>query len=534
MSRKFPEAAMPQANWHRRATVLAGALILAACSGGGGGGTTSPPPPPAQTFPTGPVSAASPFSAGCGGTGGTLYINAEVEPHIAVNPANPGHFLGAWQQDRWSNGSSRGVVTAASLDGGFTWTLSAPRFSQCAGGGYQRASDPWVTFSPDGTAYAMALASSGGTFQAGATNAMLSADGGRTWGDPVPLISDSARFFNDKNTITADPADSRFVYAAWDRLQDTGGGPAYFVRTVDGGATWEAPRAIYDPGANSQTIGNAIVVLSNGTLVNVFTRIDAPPGQAQAAFVSAMRSTDRGQTWSAPVRVAELLSIGARDPETGHAIRDGAILAQAAAGPGGSLAVVWQDSRFSGGARDGIAFSRSLDGGLTWSAPVRVNSSAAFDAFTPSVHVRADGTIGVAYFDLRDNTASATTLPAGYWLARSADGVLWTETRIAGPFDLAIAPDAGGYFLGDYMGLASSGASFLSLHARTTGDLTNRTDIYASLPAGGAGSQHAAAKATAGEPSTALRAKVGENIARALERRVPGWAALRASARPAP
>jgi hypothetical protein len=529
---------MPRSPSQCRAAFLAGALVLAACSGGGGGGTTSlPPPAPAPTFPTGPISTASPFSAGCGGTGGTLYINAEVEPHVAVNPANSSHFLGTWQQDRWSNGSSRGIVTAVSLDGGFTWTLHALPFSQCAGSSFQRATDPWVTFSPDGTAYAMALASTGGTFQAGSSNAMLvsrSADGGRTWGNPVPLISDSAANFNDKNTITADPTDSRFVYATWDRLAQAGGGPAYFVRTVDGGATWEAPRAIYDPGVNSQTIGNEIVVLANGTLVNVFAQIDSPPGRAQSAFVSVMRSADRGQTWSVPVRVAELLSIGARDPETGAAIRDGAILPQAAAGPGGSLVVVWQDSRFSGGARDGIAFSRSPDGGLTWSAPVRVNSNADVAAFTPSVHVRADGTIGVAYFDLRDNTASATTLPTGYWLARSADGVTWAETRIAGPFDLDIAPDAGGLFLGDYMGLASSGTSFLSLHARTTGDITNRTDIYASLLAGGAATQYVAAKAAAGEPSPALRAKVGENIVRVLERRTPGWAGLRARGTPAP
>ena len=502
--------------------ILAAALALGACSGGGGGGaSTAPTLPPA--VPPGQVSSASPFPAGCGGSGGTLYVNAEVEPHVAVNPANPSQFLGAWQQDRWSNGSSRGIVAGVSQDGGATWTLRALPFSQCAGGGFERATDPWVTFSPDGTAYAMALGSTGGTFGSQSSNAMLvvrSADGGRTWGEPVPLIIDGPSFFNDKNTITADPADSRFVYATWDRLSQAGGGPAYFARTADGGASWEAARAIHDPGVNSQTVGNLIVVLSDGTLVNVFTQIDSPPGQAQSAFVSAMRSFDRGQTWSAPVRVAELLPVGARDPDTLAGIRDGAILPQAAAGPGGSLAVVWQDARFSEGARDGIAFSRSVDGGLTWSAPVRVNSNPAVVAFTPSVHVRADGTIGVAYFDLRDNTPDPTTLPTGYWLALSGDGTTWSETRLAGPFDLDIAPNAGGLFLGDYMGLASSGASFLSLHTRTTGELTNRTDVFALLAAGAPSSHYAAAKAGLTAPTLELRARVSENIARVLERRM--------------
>src|SRR5262245_45243899 len=35
---------------------------------------------------------------------------------------------------------------------------SVPKVSLCAGGKYQRASDPWVTFGADGTAYFMSLA----------------------------------------------------------------------------------------------------------------------------------------------------------------------------------------------------------------------------------------------------------------------------------------------------------------------------------------------------------------------------------------
>src|SRR5260221_14090372 len=55
------------------------------------------------------VSGLSPFSPGCGDTNGTVYIGAEVEPHIALNPLNPNNLVGVWQQDRYSNGSARGV-----------------------------------------------------------------------------------------------------------------------------------------------------------------------------------------------------------------------------------------------------------------------------------------------------------------------------------------------------------------------------------------------------------------------------------------
>ena len=461
------------------------AAALAACSGGGGGAspaTTALPPPAA-----GPVSGPSPFAPGCGAAPGTLYVNAEVEPSLAVNPANPGHLLAMWQQDRWSNGSARGLVSAVSFDGGAPWSSRAMGVSRCGGGtaanggDFDRATDPWVAFGPDGTAWAMSLSTTGASFAPGSANAMLvarSADGGRSWSNAVPLIADTAPYFNDKNTLTADPTDARFAYAVWDRLGVSGGGPAMFARTVDGGASWEPARAVRDPGVAGQPVGNLVVVAPGGDLVNVTTRIDAPAGGPRTASIVALRSADRGATWSAPVTVASHLAIGARDPDTGKAIRDGAILLSAAAGPGAALHVAWQDSRFSGGQRDAIAYSRSTDGGLAWSAPVRVNPDAAAAAFTPNVHALADGTVGVAYFDLRDNTADPATLPTGYFLARSVDGVTWTETRLSGPFDLATAPDANGLFLGDYMGLAGSGTAFLSLFARTTGDLANRNDVH--------------------------------------------------------
>jgi hypothetical protein len=47
-----------------------------------------------------------------------------------------------------------------------------------------------------------------------------SVDGGLSWRPPVTLVrDDNPRFLNDKNTITADPADACYVYAVWDRLQ---------------------------------------------------------------------------------------------------------------------------------------------------------------------------------------------------------------------------------------------------------------------------------------------------------------------------
>jgi len=208
--------------------------------------------------------------------------------------------------------------------------------------------------------------------------------------------------------------------------------------------------------------------------VNFFTRFNPDPALA------IIRSTDKGVTWSAPVVIAQAQALGVRDPENRTDVRDSATLGSIAVSRQGTLVVAWQDARFSGGVRDGIALSRSTDGGLTWSAPVRVNRDPNVPAFSPSVTVRDDGTIGVTYYDFRNNTADPSTLPTDLWLTQSGDGVTWRESHVAGPFDLSIAPNALGLFLGDYHALASIGTTFVPFYVRTNdGNPANRTDVFA-------------------------------------------------------
>ncbi len=443
------------------------------------------------------VSGPSPYASCTIGAPGTNSVNAEVEPFVAVNPAISGNIIGVWQQDRWSNGGAHGLVAGFSFDDGHTWRETPLPFSACAGGlGYERASDPWVSIGPDGIAYAVSI-----SFNASNNNNALAAatsrDGGRTWEHLSVIIADNEptfQFFNDKESVTADPSHPGVAYVVWDRLELPNAnpdaelhtaafrGPALFSKTINGGLTWSSPKVIVNTPSRQQTIGNQIVVdPRTGSLYDFFDLI-APPFNVTAFKVAFVKSTDGGETWTKPQIISDLGTVFVTDPNTGQSIRTADILPEPAIDPfSGQLYVVWQDSRFNGGHFDEIALSTSTDGGATWSEPIRVNTPTGRPAFTASIRVNTAGDVGVTYYDFRHLTTETTTLPTDYWFKRSINrGASFDdEMHIAGPFDMLTAPFAGGFFVGDYEALATDGPAFVPFFVQAnSGNTSNRTDVF--------------------------------------------------------
>jgi hypothetical protein len=487
------------------------------------------------------ASGASPI-IGCDGdqaTSGTNFPNSEVEPWMVVNPSdgpdNDGilrdNLIAAWQQDRWDNGGAEGLVTAWSDDGGLIWHTNAnTKSSFCTGGSpangglYERASDPWVDFSPNGTAYLMSLSvftNPGGIgIHPNSMLVMRSTDSGRSWSNPTTLIRDeNPNILNDKNSLTADSNNSNFVYAVWDRLAPpseiaptiafenavAGRGPTWFARTTNGGTRWEPARQIFDPGTNNQTIGNQIVVLPDngefdGELVNFFDLIqnaNRPPGRGFS--IALIRSSDHGLTWDRRATVVDRhntfqgIVVDPDDPNTTtRLVRTGDIIPQGTVDPNtGAIYLVFQDARF--GPRSSIAFTQSLDGGLNWSPTIKINKTPTTgisvgnqQAFNPVVSVLENGTIGVRYSDFRANqatpevgflatdeflihchptTPTACTAPANW-----GDEVKQTDTS----YNMRQMPFARGWFPGDYVGMDTDGQDWLPFWSQPSdGDPAN-------------------------------------------------------------
>jgi hypothetical protein len=485
-----------------RVAVLASSAALGLLVAGCGGQADPPaaPYPPTQLAHPAQLSGTSPYPFGCNepAAGTSDFVGAEAEPYLAIDPADPHHLVAAWQQDRWKGGGANGTGSAVSFDGGRSWTRADPPLTFCSGGrsalgAMARSSDPWVAILPTGPVLEIALAFDNvWSSPAVAIVVSRSIDGGLTWSAPATLeATDSSDLTLDKESLTADPTRPGSAYATWDRLSGRSGptdqarGPAYLARTTDGGLTWEPPRMIHDPGPDAQTISNQILVLPDGTLVDLLVILAQQSTASPSQRVAVLRSPDAGITWSAPITVADFTTVGTKDPVDGHPVRTGVVVPAAAVDPGsGALYAAWEDGRF-GGSVDAIAFSRSTDGGLTWSPTTRASGAASVAAFVPSLAVTGSGKVGLGYFDWRgDVTDLGPGLWTTHWLAVSADGgTTWTEAPDGGPFDLRRAPDVPGYFLGDYMGLVGGLDTFTSLLVMTLpGTAGDRTNVFVAPP----------------------------------------------------
>jgi hypothetical protein len=317
------------------------------------------------------------------------------ETSIAVDPNNPNRVVGGandYVARTWSCSISGTPCSALadgysgtyfSNDGGQTWCCTSsdpahlgtliPGVTRLAGGQYDAAGDPAVAFDSKGHVFYAGLGFnrtsapntievSKGTFDGG---------GNLSWGPPTFINqTTSPSTLNDKEWIAVDshegsPFQDR-IYVTWTRfLFNPHNGryiqsPIAFASSSDGGATFSDPKLIVGNVLYGQ--GSRPVVGPDGTL---YVFWEGSTRLATANSIYMVKSGDGGANWSKPVQVSTVAD--------SHLLRNTAFrnnsYPAAAAAPNGDLYATWTTQTSDGSV---AVYSKSTDGGATWSTPARV------------------------------------------------------------------------------------------------------------------------------------------------------------------
>ncbi len=271
--------------------------------------------------------------------GDNIVGDAANEPSIAIDPVNPGRIVIGWRQFDNVSSNFRQAGWAYSHDAGQSWT-----FPGVLEPGVFR-SDPVLDFDAERNFYYYSLQSDF------TCQLFKSVDGGVSWWEPVQA------FGGDK---------------AWMAIDRTGGigegniycGALSVTRSTDGGST-------FSPSVYVGGLWGTMTVDPNGAVYKV--------GRAVSDGAPVWESTNAQDPDDVPVfDFLANVDLGGRYSAFGGP------------NPGGYLGQPWIACDHSDGPNRGnvyllasvnppgddpldVMFARSIDGGLTWSAPVRVN-----------------------------------------------------------------------------------------------------------------------------------------------------------------
>jgi hypothetical protein len=365
---------------------------------------------------------------------------------IAVDPTNSNNAMAAYVN--FTSAGDRSFFSN-STDGGRTWTgtrlplLGSDQMIPVHTGG--------VAYDAAGTAYYLTVAvtsTRSGVFVLTGTNGLLNPE--------VPIITSDYSEFRGQPQLAVDPrSQGQFasnIYSFWLYSNNIGGSfQGIWLRySQDKGSTWSNDVKVSDPG-NEISFGPSTAVASDGTVYVASQQLAAYSIDIEPQLFLD-RSTSGGATWG-PDRLitgAPISKIGIPDWKGRELTLAGSEncslirvfhfphIAVAPNNPN-TVYVVWNDGRWDQeftqctgtGRHSDIAFSRTTDGGLTWSSPQRINDDAignGIDQWNPGIGISADGTIGVTWYDRRYDPSHPYWYNIAY--SQSADGgVTWSANQ---------------------------------------------------------------------------------------------------------
>ena len=385
------------------------------------------------------------------GAGMNIVGDAANEPSIAIDPTNLDRMAIGWRQFDTIASNFRQAGAGRTTDGGLTWTATT------LDPGVFR-SDPILDSTSDGRFYYHSLQS---TLLA---DAFTSPDAGATWGDPV------FAFGGDKAWAAADrsggPGNAHF-YAHWSPLFGCCDS-AVFNRTTDGGDSFENP---VDPGEDF-TWGT-VAVGSQGEVYVVGRKVSSG-SEFSVAKSTTVQNPDDPMAFDF---VADLDMGGFLGASAGP--NPGGLLGQMWIAPARGLGVgnqVYVLSSLNPPGSDplDVHFARSDDGGLTWSAPRRLNDDppGAWQWFG-TLSVAPNGRLDAIWNDSRADPGGFDS--ALYYTTSSDGGDNWTPPIAVSPsFDPHIGwPNQNK--IGDYYDMVSTTDA---AHVAYSATFNGEQDVY--------------------------------------------------------
>ena len=414
--------------------------------------------------------------SGVGWPDGDPFLQRQNEPSLAVSTRNPLHLLGGANDYRTVDlpGLAGSGTTGdawlgvfKSRDGGATWTSnlipgypqdrsSSGTASPLKSAGYQAAADPVVRAGPNGMFYYSGIAFQRSNEGLGAVFVARYIDNNNTEkADPVQYLgttvvdrgnpggTNTPSVFIDKPWLAVDiPRTGALNCTVGDSVtpfQSFPGGNLYlgytefvgddhhgkimFARSRDCGVTWGTPIPITDSSAANQ--GSVVAVDPNSGAVYVVWRRFQVGTTVNALYF--VKSTDGGQTFSAPVTIANGAPAAGQNPfspfdqattivDSRGTVLDARFRTNAyptiAVDGNSRIYVAWSQMGAGPGGDARIVYTTSTTG-TTWSSLSTVDNQPTRGHQIMPASAFAGGKLTYIYYDLRDTQTTGNFTKAG-------------------------------------------------------------------------------------------------------------------------
>ncbi len=380
------------------------------------------------------------------------------ESDIRINYWNPSKIIAA--SNNIGGSGTQGMYY--STDGGVTWGQT--NLSLASGDAFH--SDPTVDWSSDGTAWSttMGINSAQTVLK---VQSYRSTNGGATWTFDGTISGSQTN--TDKQMQWIDHSATSLYkdqnYVIWHN-----GAPAFMNRRTSSG--WGTPIQVSGSETTGTAIGADVKTNSSGDVFGFY-----PDTGSRGIYV--VKSTNGGASYATPVKIVTtydsydigvpafnsrriLLYVSGGTYRNGTTNNVYALWSDLSGDTGCTTATNEPGSNVSSTCKTRIWFSRSTDGGATWSARVKINNQAGLnDQFNPFIAVdETNGNLGAIYYDtVADSGRKKVDI---YYQLSTDGGATWqaaVKVTSAMTDETISGADSGNQF-GDYNSLSGYGNKF--------------------------------------------------------------------------